>query len=1469
MILGYLLLLLAANAGPVQRWLARVAEDALEERLQTEVHIGSVEPQLFNRVVLHDVQIKDRQNAELLSANLISAKIEYRALLQKKVSLRSVSMLDGRIALRKDRPDSAANYQFFLDAFKGDGKKPSRLNLALNSLILRRCTVAYDERYRPRTPRRFSPSHVRVSDLDANISLKCLTPDSLNLRVRRLRFKEQSGLDVQNISLRLMANRRHAEVRDFDLRLAHSRLYENELSADYDLTRPGQFLKTLSLRGTVRNAYLCLQDFAPFAEPLAALPYQLRLSSSFAVRPGKITVDCLTLEERELGFRLSASAALERRDGKVTDTRLHVDEISLPNTLSADLARRYATEKAQALVSRAGDVTLKADAQLSTDGVSRLTVDATTVVGDIYASAHWRGDDYMAQLSSASLSLHQLFARDDLPDDLAFHADVKARRTNGRFADVNASLLVDHCRFRGYDYSNLSATASLQAGSLSATLSSADPNLALRTDVHAAVRDKHLQSVQATVSVENLNAAALNLSDVLGRSSYAGLLSVSLPTLSTQHLRGEVCLSQFRKTPHDGSSPFTLSNLSLSLTPSAQGTHAHLESDFAQADVDGPLQMNRLKDQGRELLACALPDLFPRQSATPSRVPSADRWVVKANVQRDDVFSQLLGVPLRFDAPILVDGYLAPCGQRSSLLVSAPSLTYGSMRIDDFRLYVQGSNGELSSLVHGTKKMGKQRLRFALSSSTRDGGVDNNLTWQSTINDKYRGELSARTTFSRTLRGGTAATTRFLPTQMVFADSVWHMAAGDVTLHDGRISVNHLGLSHADQSLRIDGDYSGSAADTLTVLLNRFDVAYIISIANLRPVSFQGEATGRATVAPKASGGPDIRGRLHIPAFRFNDALMGDADINLQFTPHDVRLYLDADMREAGVGSTVVKGYVGIKEKELDLHIDSKNTTLELLRRYVPGIFSDLTGRTSGWCRIYGPFKRLDFEGEERANAFARVNAIGCGYHLADGTVNISSGVFQFDNFTVTDDFGGRGTFAGALRHDHLKNLSYDFTAHTDHLRIYDKPRQPDLSFFATASGTGTARLYGRPGEFGADIDMVPEEGSIITYFVENADASTDSRLLRYGQKQSDLHVSSVDSLLASSVPAPASPSAADDDTPTSSMDIRLNFKFNMTPKARLRVITNEHSGDNITLAGDGTIRATFYNKGNFQMFGNFTVDNGQYKMVFQDILHRDFQFYSGGTIVFGGDAYEGDLNLQAVYTVPGVTLSDLGFNLSDKSTRADCILNLTGKVKAPQVSFDLNLPSVSAETQQMVRQLIATEEDMNLQVMYLLGVGRFYNYNYAASDAASDGQQQSAVAMKSFLSNTLSGQINNVIQQAVGQSNWTFGANLSTGQVGWSDMEVGGLLSGKMFSNRLIFNGSFGYRERTTSNTNFVGDFNLEYLLTPQGSVRLKAYSETNDRYFSKTSMTTQGVGIVLKRDFTTLKDLFRVRRRTSNDKK
>lgn len=48
------------------------------------------------------------------------------------------------------------------------------------------------------------------------------------------------------------------------------------------------------------------------------------------------------------------------------------------------------------------------------------------------------------------------------------------------------------------------------------------------------------------------------------------------------------------------------------------------------------------------------------------------------------------------------------------------------------------------------------------------------------------------------------------------------------------------------------------------------------------------------------------------------------------------------------------------------------------------------------------------------------------------------------------------------------------------------------------------------------------------------------------------------------------------------------------------------------------------------------------------------------------------------------------------------------------------------------------------------------------------------------------------------------------------NNAEYEGLISGRMFNNRLQINGQFGYRDNKNATTSFIGDFDVRYLLFP-----------------------------------------------------
>ena len=518
------------------------------------------------------------------------------------------------------------------------------------------------------------------------------------------------------------------------------------------------------------------------------------------------------------------------------------------------------------------------------------------------------------------------------------------------------------------------------------------------------------------------------------------------------------------------------------------------------------------------------------------------------------------------------------------------------------------------------------------------------------------------------------------------------------------------------------------------------------------------------------------------------------------------------------------------------------------MHNFTKSFISHITGHAEGQARLAGTLDNINLTGNLVVDADATVTPLNTTYQLRRDTVIMIPDEIELHNMIVTDRDGHQGILSGGIHHKHLTSLSYDLNVVADNLLAYDFTDFGESTFYGTVYASGEVGIHGHDNEVSIDCDVTPQKNSIFVYNAATPDALASQEFIEWEDDSSNSRDSR----------KPSSSSRATD------TDIYINFLINTTPDATLNLLMDANTKDYITLNGEGAIRATFHNKGAFNMFGTYTVDRGTYGLTIQNIIKKNFTFNRGGTIVFGGDPYQAALNLQAVYTVSGVSLSDLniGNSFSSNTIRVNCLMNIGGQPVAPQVEFDLEMPTVNADEQQMIRSIINGQQEMNQQVVYLLAIGRFYNQG--ANNANDQQTDRTSLAMQSFLSGTLSTQINTLLGQIIKNNNWNFGANISTGNEGWHNAEYEGIINGRMLNNRLHFNGQFGYRDNATkANPSFIGDFDLQYMLFPNGNLALKVYNQTNDRYFTRSSLNTQGIGIIMKKDFNNLRDLFSSSRR------
>mgnify|MGYP003177099068 FL=1 len=202
--------------------------------------------------------------------------------------------------------------------------------------------------------------------------------------------------------------------------------------------------------------------------------------------------------------------------------------------------------------------------------------------------------------------------------------------------------------------------------------------------------------------------------------------------------------------------------------------------------------------------------------------------------------------------------------------------------------------------------------------------------------------------------------------------------------------------------------------------------------------------------------------------------------------------------------------------------------------------------------------------------------------------------------------------------------------------------------------------------------------------------------------------------------------------------------------------------------------------------------------------------------------------------------------------------MRLKGALRSPSISFDLEFPNSNEELERQVKAFIDTEDMMTRQIVYLLVLNKFYTPEYAQTSYKSS--ELNAVA-----SSAISAQLSNLLGSFTDKVQ--IGTNIRAGQDGFKeDTEYEMILSSQLLNNRLLINGNFGMRNTVTTgkNNTFIGEFDLEYKLTPSGEIRLKAYNHARDMYFGlKQALTIQGVGIMYRKDFTNFSEIFRRRKR------
>ena len=1024
---------------------------------------------------------------------------------------------------------------------------------------------------------------------------------------------------------------------------------------------------------------------------------------------------------------------------------------------------------------------------------------------------------------------------------------------------------VSRFSYEGYNFSNINLDAHYSSQTIAGNIAVDDPNIKFEAEGEMTKKGKK-KLYSLNVIIDDICPKAIHITDKWGDARFTTSLNADIVASDINDSKGSLNISNFCMTSAEDTC--VINNIEI-LTGYNHNRHNILfNSDFGNIELNGEFNYGTLLKSMANIIGEKLPTLpgLKHDNRT-----FGNSFELSANIRSTKWLKPLLGVNLDIETPLAINAKMDDKSKLISLSVDIDRFTFNDKLYGNTHFYLDTPLDTLKLKAKITKEMNNGDLMdLKADCSAADNKLSTSIKWDNGNSAKrLLGELNSIATFFTNENGEKAASIEIIPSHINIGDKQWEVAASKIDYRKNFIDVEQFKIEHGQQHILINGTASDNTNDSLSIDLKAVDVDYVLNLVNFHSVSFSGEASGRAyVVAP--FGKFDAHAKLNVDKFLFEDGRMGVLDANVNWNREEKQIDIHATANDGPDAKTHINGYVSPARNYIDLDLRADGTHIDFLHSFTNSFISEVTGQARGRLNLVGPLDNINLVGQMTVNGEAHIRPLNTRYFLNNQTVTLIPDEIKLDGVTIADAYGNLGHISGSLFHKHLTRLSYDLNIKAENLLAYDFRDFGDNTFYGTVFGTGNVAIKGRSGLFVMDVDVTPQPNSSFTYNVSSPDALSSQGFIEWDMKDESLEGKGFLEGRGKKV-------EGSENTPQSSInlssDMYLNFSINCTPDATIRLLMDANTNDYITLNGNGVIRATYYDKGAFNMYGTYTVDHGTYGITIQNILKKNFTFNQGSTLVFGGNPFDAQLNLQAVHTVNGVSLADLnvGNSFSNNTIRVNCLMNIGGIARAPQVNFDIDMPTVSTDEKQIVRNIINSEEEMNQQVVYLLGIGKFYPQTNNNSRTQGSGQySQTSLAMQSLLSGTISGQINSILGSVIKSDNWNFGANISTGDEGWNNAEYEGLLSGRLLNNRLLINGQFGYRDNAaTANTSFIGDFDIRYLLTPNGNIALKVYNQTNDRYFTKSSLNTQGVGLIMKKDFTNLRDLFGKKRKKKGSRK
>lgn len=1499
----------------VQDYARNEAGRRLSDLLGADVEVGNLSITPFNKATLRNVSVTDQKGDTLVKARRLGAGFGLTDLLfQHRLVLNYVEALGLDLRLSRDSAGAPLNIEPILARLNkpgGDGGVP---DLRINTIVIRRSKVSYHVLSESPAPLgHFDPSHISIEDLRADLRLYFdKARREINVDLRRLAASEtHSGFVLNGLATRLSLHKAAApsgaieviNLGGLELAMPSSRIMIGPSAFSVNTDTPAR----LSI---LQGSHICLTDLSAFVDPALKSHWanlfdsRINIVADAEVSKRMVNVHRMAIGCADGAVRIDAPRGISVTGiDSIPSVRFELPEVKLTVNPSASRLlplQLHGTDSVSALVLPIV-ATIEGEGSL-TAGHLGLTLDSNRA-GDLNASIGYKlganrtlneleGSvvaDGLGIAEIASVVERALGRSTSLPGKLPrlLTATVEGRANFAKGAklpdgSLSASIArIDLNKLNGSPttLTDVIIDLSSERGVVDAAFESANDGFALNADATIDLNDR-MGGFELTLDDFDLpfkGEKKLSLT-AFGQLS---LSKAGAPLPATGNISLHDILLADR---NDRDCKMSISDVEIESRIPSDGLglpEVNIRSDIFNATLSGSINPATIAADLKELAANIWPSVVESPHHKTDVNAPVNSFNLSGRLLSTAPIEKIMKLPVMVRYPISFQAGFNAGLSTAEVTIDAPYLWQGNKEIDStlVRIDANGSNFNMLATTSMPTKNGMMRLdvtsamQAAAESDSSLRTLSSLVSWKVDAKRDFSGSIGFDLSAWRDAANprDLNAAIDFKPSSLVFNDTVWTMEPSHIGVSKGIIDVDGFRVGRPGQYVEIDGLVTASHEDSVEINLANVDLDYVFETLNIPNAMFGGVASGKLY----ASGllGPEMVAYtpdLFVKGLKYNFSLMGDTHIKASFDPSAPAVNIDAKVDQPNGLNSYITGYIKpTSEGYLDLTFHADKIEVGFMKPFMSAFASAVHGYASGSAHLFGTFHDVNMSGDIYAEDLSlTLDFTGTTYWATD-SVHLTPGYIDLNGITLRDREGHTAKLGGFLRHTNFHEPRFQFRiTDADDLLVYYLPESSDRRWFGTIYGDGSATITGEPGKIDIGVDMATAPRSSFTFILSDSEEAYDYNFITFRNRGEGVGSGILTEALAEGIPVEvaemrkALAKKADNES-ASIYDMSISVA--VSPDALLTVVMDPIGGDAIKARGSGALTMTYNSASeDLGLRGDYTLDNGTYNFTFQDIIRKDFRINPGSTIRFIGDPYAAQLDIEATYRLTA-NLSDLDESFLDDpeltrtSVPVDAMINVTGDMRAPEIAYDLGFPTLKDDVKRKVNSIVSTDEMRARQMLYLLALNRFYTPEYMS---ATKGNELFSVA-----SSTISSQISNLLGSL--SENWTIAPNLRSDRGDFSDVEFDLALSSSLLNNRLLFNGNFGYRDKNLNNNSFIGDFDLEYLLNRSGTLRLKAYNRYNDQnFYVKNALTTQGVGIVFRRDFDSFTSWLKALRRKKNKK-